>query len=387
MKNRPCGILVSDNKDLYRDLVHRLAGMVEMTDREPQVNSAYELVKKSQPQLLFLDMAGPGPDLINLGKRVKKNQPDTCVFCIDTRKDPDMILAGFRMGFNDFFHYPFNGTDVQDLVRKAINPSGAGPGGEVISVFSLKGGTGVTTLAVNLADQVAALTRDRVLLLDLNLFFGDICACLNIKTAYSPFDLIRNVNRMDKNLLFSSLYCHRDRFHILTTGDEISDSDSVDTEDVMAMIAVLRRHFDHIIIDCPHDLSGRTLQVCLTSDKILTLTQQNIPSAKSVQSVIDFFDALDFPADRVKIIINRYMKTADMAGRDLEQIFARPVYCKIDNNYPLFAKAATQGMTLNESAPGSRINTQMRALASKLAGIRPARPTGWKRLIPGGFVK
>ena len=387
MKNKANGILVSDNKDLYRDLVSRLAGMVDMTDREPQVHSAYELVKKNQPQLLFLDMAGPGPDLINLGKRVKKNQPDTCVFCIDTRKDPDMILAGFRMGFNDFFHYPFNGTDVQDLVRRALNPSAGGPGGEVISVFSLKGGAGVTTLAVNLADQMAALTRDRVLLLDLNLFFGDICAYLNLKTAYSPYDLIRNVDRMDKNLLFSSLYCHKNRFHILTTGDEISDSDSVAPEDVMDMIALLRRHFDHIIIDCPHDLSGRTLQVCLTSDKILALVQQNIPSAKSVQSVIDFFEDLDFPADRVKIIINRYLKGADMGARDLEQIFARPVYCQVDNNYPLFIQAAARGMTLDESAPGNRINAQVRTLAGKLSGIRPARPTGWKRFIPGGFVK
>ena len=383
MKDRPRGILVSADPDLYRDLSRRLTAMADIKDRIDDCTLAYTTAKEKEPHLVFLDMSGPRKDLVNLGKRLKKNLPAARIFCIDTQKDPDLILQGFRLGFSDFFHYPFNGTDVEDLVHRAIDPRGAGAGAEVTSVFSLKGGMGVTTLALNLADQIQALTGDRVLLLDLNLFLGDICAYLNIKSAYTPFDFIHDMDRMDKDLLFSSLYQHSKGFYILTTPEEISDSESLSPDQLMDMLSVLRLHFDHIIIDCPHDLSSRTLKVCSASDRVLVLAQQNIPSAKSVQSVVDFFKDLDFARDRLKIVINRYLKTGDMTDDDLEQIFSRKIFFKIENNYPLFTRAANKGLTLDEAAAGSRLNAGIRQLAEKVAGIRAPKPARWKRLFIG----
>ena len=74
---------------------------------------------------------------------------------------------------------------------------------------------GVTTVALNLAGHLFDLTRDKVLLLDLNLFMGDVASYLNMEPAYTPYDLMRDVDRMDENLMFSSVTRHTSGFYVM----------------------------------------------------------------------------------------------------------------------------------------------------------------------------
>lgn len=388
MKEKSSAILISNDKELHQEVNNRLLAVADITDRTDDISLGYTMIKDKKPDLVFFDMTGPWQDFVNLAQRVKKIQPATQLFFINNRKDPDLILQGFRMGITDFLLYPFNGTDVEDSVKKALDKSMTTSGAEIFTIFSLKGGIGVTTTALNLADQIHDLTGDRVLLLDLNLFMGDVCTYLDKAISYSTYDLIRDMERMDKNLLFSSLFCHKNGFYILSAPEEISDSDSISQEHIINMLFLLKQHFDYIIIDCSHDFSGRTLEVCTLSDKILVLAQQNIPTAKSVQKVIDFFDDLDFEKDKVKVIINKYLKDSDIEDTNLEEIFQQKIFFKIRSNESILAMAANKGLTLGEAAgKGSRINKEIRKLAGQLTGIKAPQARGWKRLFQGKFAK
>ena len=75
---------------------------------------------------------------------------------------------------------------------------------------------------------------------------------------------------------------------------DISDAEQVGPDDIAAMAGVVKRHFDYIIVDCPHEFSGRSLKACALSDKILLVAQQTIPAVKSVQQVIAFFQGHGF---------------------------------------------------------------------------------------------
>lgn len=386
MKKKFKGILISKNKKLHQDISNHLMALADVTDRTDSISLGYTIIKEKKPDLVLFDMTESFNDRINLTMRIKKIQPGTQIFFINTTKNSDQIIQGFRTGISDFLEYPFKGADLEDSVRKALTP-GAGAGAEIFTIFSLKGGIGVTTTAINLADHIHDLTGDKVLLLDLNLFMGDICSYLNIKTSYSPFDFIRDMDRMDKNLLFSSLYCHEKGFYILTTPEEISDSDSINKEQILKMLSILKQNFDYIIVDCAHDFSGRTLNVCTASDKVLVLTQQNIPTAKSVQKVIEFFKELNFSKESIRVVINRYLKTNDMNDNDLEAIFQQKIFFTIENNYPLLARAANKGLTLDQTGKNNKINKEMKKMAEKLTGIRAPQSGGWKQLLPGNLIK
>ncbi|MBI9092426.1 MAG: AAA family ATPase [Desulfobacterium sp.] len=388
MNNTPKGIVISEDKGLYQKLSANLAPIVEITGRTPDIASGYKLAREANVDLVFLDLTDKAPDCINFAKRIKRVQPETEVFMVGSTRDPDLLLDGMRAGASDFLTYPFEEKAVIASVKDALDRGGnLSKGGEIVSVFSLKGGVGVTTIAINLASHVFDLTRDKVLLFDLNLFMGDISSYLNIETAYTPYDLLRDVERMDENLMFSSVDQHDAGFYVMTTPGEISDSDQVSPADILSMLGVLKKHFDYIIVDCPHDFSERTLKVCSFSDTVFVVTQQTIPTVKSVQKVIEFFRDMEFDPDKVQVIINRYLKDSTMEASDLEGVFQKKIFSKISNDYPLFAKISTKGETVNHGAEKHRINREYQAMAGDLTGISPASDGFWKQLFSGGLFR
>ncbi|MCP4115256.1 MAG: AAA family ATPase [Desulfobacteraceae bacterium] len=387
MKEKSSGILISENRKLRQELAGELMPIVDITDRISDISKGYATIREKKTDLVFLDVSRQENDILNLAGRIKKIQPQTDLFMINSRKDPDLLLRGFRMGITDFLTYPFDNAELAGSVRRALDGSGGiSKSADIFPVFSLKGGIGVTSTAINLADHIHDLTRDRVLLLDLNLFMGDISGYLNIDITYTPYDLIKDMERMDENLLFSSLFQHPNGFYILTTPEEISDSDQVTANDIMHMLSLLEQHFDYIVIDCPHDFSDRTLEVCTRADRVLVMTQQNIPTVKSALKVIEFFRELNFDKKKIQVIINRYLKKNDMDDVDLEKIFRQKIFSTIDNNYPLFSMAANQGKTLNQADKKGKINNEMKALAGNLTGIKPHEEKDWKKIISGGLL-
>ncbi len=381
MRKKTSAIIISKNRRLCQDITSRLAPVIGDFEVQEDIAAAYSYIKENQPETVFFDMTKSRQGFLKFTARIKKSMPGTRIFFICPQKDPDLILAGFRAGIADFFLYPFNGSGISESVRRSLAVSAGRHEAEIFTVFSLKGGTGVTTIAMNLAHQIRELTTDRVLLLDLNLFIGDVCSYLNLGTSYSPYDFIQDIDRMDTELLFSSLLCHQDGFHILTTPEEISDSDSISPEMLMQMLSILKQNFDYIIVDSPHDFSDRTLKVCTASDRILVLVQQNIPSAKTGQKVIEFFRELGFDDNKVNMVINRYLKTGEMEDNDFENIFRKPVFFRVDNNYPFAAKAAARGMTLGQAGKHHKITVQIRHMAEKLTGISSREPAGLRRFL------
>ncbi len=387
MKEKSSGILISENRKLHRELAGELMPIVDITDSISDISKGYATIREKKTDLVFLDVTMQESDLMNLAKRIKKIQPQTGLFMINSRKDPDLLLRGFRMGITDFLTYPFDKAELAGSVRRALDGSGGlSKGADIFPVFSLKGGIGVTTTAINLADHIHDLTQDRVLLLDLNLFMGDISSYLNIEISYTPYDLIKDMERMDENLLFSSLFQHPNGFYILTTPEEISDSDRITANDIMGMLSLLKQHFDYIVIDCPHDFSDRTLEVCTQADRVLVMTQQNIPTVKSALKVIEFFRELNFEQKKLQVIINRYLKKNDMDDVDLEKIFQQKIFATIENNYPLFSMASNQGETLNQTDKKGKINNDMKAIAGNLTGIKPHEEKDWKKILSGGLL-
>jgi pilus assembly protein CpaE len=388
MKNTPRGIIISENSQLCKELAVNLAPIAEVTDRTGDIAQGYIIARETKIDLVFLDFASQEKDRMNLAKRIKKIQPETEIFMIGPAKDPDLILEGMRAGASDYLSYPFETDGVAVSVTQAMERSGSlAKGAETVSVFSLKGGVGVSTIAMNLADQVHTLTHDRVLLFDLNLFMGDIASYLNMEVSYTPYDLLRDVERMDENLMFSSVHQHEAGFYVMTTPGEISDSEQITPDDIISMFGVLKRYFDYIIVDCPHDFSVRTLNVCTQSDKIFVVTQQTIPTVKSAQKVLEFFKEIDFAPDKIQVIINRYLKDGTMEASDLEAVFQKKIFSRISNDYPLFAKVSTKGETLNQADGNNRISREFKQMAGVMTGIKPCSESGWKRFFSGGLFR
>lgn len=372
--------MVSHDRQLCSRLTRELACLMHITLTTGLLAEAYRHLQDQGADLIFVDIREDRASYHKLVPRIRFTRPGTRVFLISDTRDAETILAGFRSGAADFISSQISGPRLVAAVKNALARARTGAGmGEVFTLFSLKGGLGVTTAAMNLADQVCTLTRDKVLLLDLNLFMGDITSYLDIAPGFTPYDLAGDLARMDDELLFSSLFRHPRGFYVLTTPEEINDSDQITSKDIEEMMELFRQEFDYIIVDAPHDFSERTLRVIRVTDRLLVLAQQSIPSARSVQKIMEFLGDIDFPADRIRLVVNRHLRKSELRKSDLEQIFRQKIAFCIDNDYPLLMRAAHKGATIAQVSAGSRISRQMAKMAADLSGMTLEQGPPWKR--------
>lgn len=384
MPDKTQGIIVSGDEEFSDLLDEEVRAVVDVVDRLADNESAYYAIKDLKPGAVFVHLTNGNEAGLTLAGRITRTLPGTSVFLVSPEKDPDQILEALRLGAADYLVFPDGKDKILPAVRRALGRAEAGGKiGELFAFFSLKGGQGLTALAINLADQLQTLTAEKVLLADLNLYMGDVNTCLNLQSAYTPFDLLNDLERMDDNLLFSSLTRHPNGFYVLTAPEEISDADQISGEDITRMFGLLKKHLDYIIVDLPHDFSERTLAAIEEADRLLLVAQQSLPVIKSVQRTLQLFRELNYPENKVKIILNRYLKKSELSPDDLAHVFNQPVFSVISNDYRALTETVNKGRTIGQAHGVARINDDIAELAGRLAGISSssAKQSGWRGLL------
>jgi pilus assembly protein CpaE len=367
------GVMVGGNHAVRDGLTAELSHFVRFSERFDDCSTAYVRIKDLHPETVFIDIDTDPKGGLSLAGHLKKTMPSLPVFLVSEKKDPDIILNGLRMGIADFLLFPDNERKLSTAVHTALGKAeSGGRSGEITAVFSMKGGQGVTSVAINLADHIFALTQDRVIMVDMNLFMGNVSIFLDLPVTYTPFDILKDIQRMDENLLFSSLNRHPRGFYILTTANQINDADSVSGNDITDMLNTLRRYLDHVIIDIPHDLTEKSLSAIQAADTLVMLVQQSVPSIKSAQNALKFFEELEYDKNKIKIVLNRRTKKNEFTSDDISYLLNWPVFASITNDFASFSHAIKKGKTLDAVKSDTLINRDMETLSGLLIGITPA---------------
>ncbi len=381
---RLTGLVYSQDDALARAIDHEVRPVCRVVNVTASVQEALQTIERNDIQASFVHVAGGDMDQrgMALVRQLRRSHPEHDVFIVADHKDPDLILEGLRLGIMDVILPTTNGAQrfLPALKRALGRRVPEGRNGFIYTLFSLKGGQGVTSLAVNLADQIQSLTGDRVLLLDLNLYMGDIGPLIDSVADFTPFDLIRDLARMDENLLFSSLHRHGERFYVLPSPASISDAERVHRDQITAMLALLKRHFTHIVIDLPHEFSERVLAAVESSDQLLVLVKPDLISVKSTQQVLTFFQELNYGDDRLAIVLNRLSKQSVLQPDDVGMVMKQPLLATLTDDRTALARSARKGETLRIAHAHRRITRDIRGLAARLTGIAPTvERKGWLR--------
>lgn len=373
--SRLAGLVYTQDDDLGQAIGREVRPLCRIETVTGSVQDAIHAVGRGGIQACFVHITGEATDNgMALVRQLRRTHPENGVFIVADEKDPDLILQGLRMGVMDFILPAANGSErFLPALLKAMGRSAAEcRNGFIYTFFSLKGGQGVTSVCVNLADRIQALTGGRVLLLDLNLYMGDVGTMVNAPPDFTPYDLIRDLSRMDEDLLFSSLYHHPRGFYVLPSPAAVSDAERVHRDQITAMLTLLKRHFAHIIIDLPHDLSERTLAAVEASDRLLILVEPDLVSVKSAQQVLEFFQELNYGDDRIAFVLNRLSKSSDLGPEDVQMVLKQPMLATVARDWQALARAARKGDPLAVSHGQKRIARDLHHLAADITGMAVA---------------
>jgi pilus assembly protein CpaE len=295
---------------------------------------------------------------------------DLPVVLVAEAVDTNVLRAALRAGIKDVIEVPLTTSKVEDafgLVELIHRREEDGPRkrkiGKVITIMSPKGGAGKTMTTVNVALSLAGWgDPGRVVILDADLQFGDVCISLQIDPRHTIVDVARDVEKLDEDLLDSLLARHSSGMRVLSAPLEPSLADEVSTQVVVKSIGMLKRMFDYVVIDTAPFLDEPVLSILERSDVVLLVVDMDLPAVKNAKLALDTLRLIKFPFEKMKLVLNRVNSKARLDIGELERSLGLEVQAAVSSD-KLVPRAVNEGEPVVSLYPRSRVARDLRGVA------------------------
>jgi pilus assembly protein CpaE len=244
--------------------------------------------------------------------------------------------------------------------------------GKVATVFSPKGGIGKTVVSTNLAATFAKYHKNRVLLLDLDLQFGDAAIMLGIEPEKTIYDLVVAPGELDTEKLAGYTTAHPCGLDVLPAPIRPEDAELVTEGKLARLLEVARASYDTIIVDTSPFFHGPMLATLDRTDVLLLLCGLDIPTIKNVRLGLQTLELLSYPSERIRVILNRANTNVGLKRSEVEDTLRTKVHVELpsDRAVPM---AVNRGKPVALAEPGCEFSKAIRELADSIAGVKASK--------------
>jgi len=340
---------------------------------------ALEAAARIQPRLVILNLHPASAELLDFAAQVMQRLPDAALVVTAAHMEPGLIRQAMRQGAREFLPQPFQPEEVHTALVSilAMHKSASRPeehAARVITLFGAKGGVGATTLTTNLAVQLARAQAAEVLVLDLNLQFGNDALYLNLKSRYSLGDVTRNLDGLDIDVLKRSLPHHASGVTLLPAPLRIEEAEGINGAQIARILQILRSHFDWILIDSHPYFNEVSIQALDEADRILLISVLDLPTIFNTKRCLDLFQKMGYSREKALLVLNRYQPYEGSDSGEMEQLLDYPVLARIPNqDFATAIACVNQGVPVSIKAPGARMSQGIGELLQLLGGRNNGR--------------
>ena len=279
--------------------------------------------------------------------------------------------------------------DNSFLVHKpapAVRPDYETGGAEhtsLVSFLGSKGGVGNTFLTINVAYLLAKEKLGKVLVVDLDLLYGQAIYFFDAKPKHTIIDVIENCEDLDRSYLQNLLHNYNDYLSLLPAPVRLEDAEAVTPVKVRKILDYLKslQDFKWILIDCPHHLGEVTLTALESSDDIFLTTVPSLPALYNAKKLLDLLDLLGKGQAKVAVILNSLQKQRGLTDSEVQKFLGREINYQIGFDPTHVDDSIDEGRPLAAIAPKVAIASGLKNIADKLIGNDNLRMPGrWSRL-------
>jgi pilus assembly protein CpaE len=324
------------------------------------------ILRKTQvfsPDVVLVDIAADGVSAaLRAIELLHQALPDAAVFAVGPMTQPQLIVSAMRAGIREYIERPTTTTDLLEafvrLTTIRRKPGRENSRGKVFTVVNAKGGSGATTVAVNLALALQSIHHS-VALVDLAPL-GHCALHLNLKPTFTVSDALTNLHRLDSSLLDSFMARHERGLQVLAgaTTPTVVDPSASDFARLFDTMAGL---FHYIVVDASSRLDTATRLASNLSEKILLIAHADVASLWGAGRVAQYLGESS-SRDRFALVLNRYRKVAGFNEAETEVAIGAPVLWRIPNQYFAVSTAIDRGVPLMQQG-----NTEIARSISGLA--------------------
>ena len=314
------------------------------------------------------------------------------VFLISENSDPAVLMQAIKTGAKEFFTLPLKEEEVKQALKKfkkkikRANRKNSPEIGQIITVVGSKGGIGTTTVAVNLAVNLAGKKSvQSVALIDMNMMFGEIPLFLEIKPGYHWGEIVKNISRLDSTFLMNTLSKHSSGVRILPSPGSLNGSASVAPEMMGHLIGFMQKLFDFVVIDAGQSANEISLKILEMSDNVLLISLPSLLCLSNTNKLLQSINDLGFlPEERIRIVINRYLTKSEISLHDAEESIHKKIFWTIPDDYRTTMSAINNGKPLSEIASKAQITRNLNNLADTFAPEEENQTTKWWKILSRG---
>lgn len=327
-------------------------------------------VVEAIPEVALIDMQVPESGLQTLNL-LHGLLPATWLFVCSDADDSNLIIEAMRAGAREFLRKPVSSRTLAEAFGRCLvhrqRDSQPVQIGQLFCVTSAKGGSGATSVAINLAASLAEISKGRVALVDLNAPLGDAAAYLNLKPKFTVSDALSSASRLD-SMLLETYMSQCDGIAVLPGLREFRPGRPPDPDALHRVLEVVAETYPYAVLDAPSSLEGEQLRALSELCKaVLVVSTAELPALWRTERLLRYLSKIG-DGTKVRLVVNRWTRGQEISNQDIEKALSQPIFWQLPNNYSASILAINRGRPL-VSMNHSELASSYQDLAHRLSGI------------------
>lgn len=348
-----------------------------------------------------LIVVGPDIDLVSacdLAEMIRIDFPEVGVILLRRELDMSVMSQALRSGIREVVAADDlaaltaackRSRELTYRMRGNNAPIDGGREGQIVTVFSAKGGVGKTTFATNLGAYLAAVGK-KTLIVDLDLAFGDVGISLQLLPQRTLTDIVQMSGHLDAQGLSSTITTHSSGLHAVCAPAEPGEADRIPASSVTELLRVAKKQYDFVIVDTPPAFTEHVLSAFDLSDKLVLIATLDIPAIKNLRLTLDTLDLLGNPTESRITVLNRSDAKVGLTAEDVMASLKQDIAVMVPTSTDVPA-SVNRGVPIVLDMPRHPVSAALRQLADNhLRGMsrdETVPPPSQRRILPWGGRK
>ncbi|HEY0563824.1 MAG TPA: AAA family ATPase [Methylophilus sp.] len=369
-------LVVSENNRLLEDIASfsgfKKRGIQLVTLRSNLLNAS-QSISNEMPDIVVIDVSQGKTNEFELTERFKAQYKNMTFMMMSDDASSELLLKAIRSGISEVITIPLTEPALMhalDRYEAKLSVS-ASHQSRVISFISCKGGGGSTFISTNLGFILAEVFKKKVLLIDLNQYFGDASMYMSEqKPSMTLADVCNQISRLDFAFLESSLIEVTPRYKVLAAAENPANASDIKPDHIDTIIRLAKNYYDYVILDVGRQIDAVTVKGMDLSDHIYPVVQLVLPYIRDAKNLLEIFKSLGYSSNKVNLIVNRYDKSSKLKLGDLNNALNAIVSTTIPNHYASVTESVNQGVPVYKLAKNSPVTKALVTLAEDITSTK-----------------
>ncbi|MFW6122727.1 MAG: AAA family ATPase [Thermodesulfobacteriota bacterium] len=342
----------------------------------------------SGANVIFLEYLADHPELDLWIKKTAADHRNPPIYLYLHEISTEQLWKALRFGAKECFTHPIQSHEFQEALARlplAFPQSLTATQTQMVTLLGCKGGVGTTFLTVNLAYLLSLGDKNSILVVDLDLRYGQMVYFFDAKPQYTMAEVIDNVEHLDDSYLKSLFFHWGPDLQLLPAPARLEEAEAVTAERLEKVLQFVKnsKSYSHVLVDAGHHLDENSIKALELADRVILVANQTVPGLSNTKKILEILELIGLGDLNPEIWLNSWEKRGDLSLDDVAKFLGQEVKGTIPFNPSDVGLSINEGVPLAKTSPNLTICQDLRNLASHFseeAELNGSRLSRWNLL-------